>query len=395
LYFCPHPHTVKTIMELSNYESLSSIRSQRDAEKFSRGALTFIVGMQFGSEAKGSIVQHLAPGVSNAVRTGAVNAGHTIYHRGEMHIMRQLPAAWINPYTKLVIGAGALVSPDVLMKEIESCERILPIKDRLLIDRNAHIITQEQIVDESTQDLAERIGSTSSRGREGIGVAMADKVLRSARSIQAKGFEPLKQFTTNTSDYLNEQLEYGADVLVEGTQGYGLSIDHGEFPYVTSRNATVAALADSIGVQPDYYRTEVIGVTRTFPIRVAGNSGPFAIGSRELSWGEMRQVTGNPELPTERTTVTDLPRRIATFSDTQYVEACRVNRPTEIALTFADYLDRAVYKSDTIQDSNKVMSFVEHIEGLYGAPVTLVNTGPNATIDLDWTRSSRLRQMQS
>jgi adenylosuccinate synthase len=307
--------------------------------------------------------------------------------------MRQLPAAWTNPHTQLVIGAGALISPHVLLSEVEAYERILPIKNRLLIDQNAHIITKDQIIDESTQGLAERIGSTSSRGKEGIGVAMADKVLRSVRSIQAKDFSPLQQFTTNTSEYLNEQLENGADVLVEGTQGYGLSIDHGEFPYVTSRNATVAALADSIGVQPEFYQTNIIGVARTFPIRVAGNSGPFAKGSEELTWDEMRVITNNPELPTEHTTVTALPRRIATFSEVQYIEACRVNRPTEIALTFADYLDQAVFKSDTVANSHKIMSFIENLENLYEAPITLVNTGPDATIDFDWTRNSRLRQM--
>lgn len=380
---------------MDKYESLASIRSKRDTEKFSRGVLTFVVGMQFGSEAKGSIVQHPAPGVSNAVRTGAVNAGHTIYHNGEVHVMRQLPGAWTNPDTQLVIGAGAFISPKVLAKEIETIEKIVPIKNRLLIDRNAHIITEEQIVDESAQDLAERIGSTSSRGREGIGVAMADKVLRSARSIQAKNFDPLKQFVTNTVDYLNEQLESGVDVLVEGTQGYGLSIDHGEFPYTTSRNATVAALADSIGVQPEYYQANVIGVTRTFPIRVAGNSGPFAEGSDELTWDEMKRITGNPALQVEHTTVTGLPRRIATFSDAQYLEACRVNRPTEIALTFADYLDQAIYKSDAVENSYKVMSFIDHIEALYNAPVTLINTGPDSTIDLDWARHARLSQIAS
>src|SRR5215217_6924056 len=106
-------------MKPENLESLSSLRVKRDADKFSRGVLTFVVGLQFGSEAKGSIVQHLAPGVSNAVRTGSVNAGHTIYHQGEAHVMRQLPSAWINPNTQLIIGAGALISPHVLLNEIE------------------------------------------------------------------------------------------------------------------------------------------------------------------------------------------------------------------------------------------------------------------------------------
>ena len=374
-------------------ESLAEIRVRRNVEKFSRGVLTFIVGMQFGSEAKGSIVQYLSPLVSNAVRTGAVNAGHTTYHRGEPHVMRQLPAVWTNPHTQLIIGAGALVSPHVLQAEISKTERIVPIEHRLMIDRNAHVIIEDQILDEEKGDLAERIGSTSSRGREGIGVAMADKVLRSARSVQVKDFGPLKRYAVNTSDYLNEQLEMGADVLVEGTQGYGLSVDHGVIPNVTSRNATVAALADSIGVQPEYYHTDIIGVTRSYPIRVAGNSGPFAKGSEELTWDDMRQLTGNLELPVEKTTVTALPRRIATFSDSQYIEACRVNRPTEIALTFSDYIDQSVYKSGDVSESKRVMAFIDHLENLYDTPVTLVNTGPDSTIDFDWTRQSRLRQV--
>ena len=380
-------------MRPGDFETLSDIRSRRDIEKFSRGILTFVVGMQFGSEAKGSIVQHLAPGVSNTVRTGAVNAGHTIYHRGEPHVMRQLPGAWTNPHTRLILGAGALISPGVLQAEIARCEKTVPIKERLFVDGNAHIIVEDQILDEAKGDLAERIGSTSSRGREGIGVAMADKVLRSSRSIQARDFEPLKRFVTDTSDLLNTQLEFGEDVLVEGTQGFGLSIDHGAFPYTTSRNATVAALADSIGVQPEFYQTEIIGVARSYPIRVAGNSGPFAEGSEELSWDEMRSITGNDDLPVERTSVTGLPRRIATFSESQYVQACRVNRPTQIALTFADYIDKSVYNDSRIGRSQKIAGFIDRLESLYPAPVTLVNTGPTSTIDFDWHRSTRLRQM--
>lgn len=381
-------------MRPGNYESLSDIQTRRDVEKFARGVLTFVVGLQFGSESKGSVVQYLASGASNAVRTGAVNAGHTVYYEGDAHVMRQLPGAWINPNTNLVIGAGALISPSVLFEEIDKYEKLVPIKKRLLIDRHAHVITEESIVDESQGDLAERIGSTSSRGREGIGSAMAAKVLRSARCVQAKDFEPLKRYTTNTSEHLNDQLDKGIDVLVEGTQGFGLSIDYGEFPYVTSRNVTVSALADSIGVQPEYFQTNIIGVARTFPIRVAGNSGPFAEGSKELSWTQMRDLLGDKSLAVERTSVTNLPRRIATFSESQYVDACRVNRPTEIALTFADYLDKSAYMANDVGRSQAIMGFINHLEDLYPAPVTLVNTGPNSTIDFDWVRRSQLDRIR-
>lgn len=382
-------------MESIPYESLLNKRQERNVSRFKRGTVTFIVGMQYGSEAKGSIIQYLSPGVSNAVRTGAVNAGHTVYFHDKAEVMRQIPSAWMNPTTTLLLGAGALISPHVLFNEINRLERYVPIKKRLMIDAHAHVITEEQIVEEAKGDLAERIGSTSSRGREGIGVAMADKVLRSTRSIQAKDFSPLKEYIANTSEYLNNELEQGADVLVEGTQGFSLSIDHGDFPYVTSRNATVSALADSIGIQPEYFPTDIIGVVRSYPIRVAGNSGPFAEGSQELSWEEMRNRMGDTRLPIEKTSVTGLERRIATFSDSQYQAACRINRPTEIALTFADYIDQKSYNQSFIAPNSPIHSFIHHLEYLYDAPISLVNTGPRSTIDFDWTRSSRLDQIDT
>lgn len=379
---------------MNDFESFSDIRHRNKEAVNKRGLLTFVVGMQFGSEAKGSIINHLAPLTSIAVRTGAANAGHTIYHHGEPHVMRQLPAAWTNPYTELVIGPGALISPDVLLGEIERLDAIVPIKNRLRIDQHAHVITEEHIAEEAKGDLGERIGSTSSRGREGIGQAMAEKVLRSAKTLQVKNFAPLSDYAIDTVDYINSELEMGVDVLVEGTQGYGLSIDHGEYPYVTSRNATVSALADSIGVQTNHYRTNVIGVTRSYPIRVAGNSGPFAEGTEELTWDQMKVRLGNPDLPVEQTSVTKLPRRIGTFSDAQYVEACRVNRPDEIALTFADYIDPRMAGRDDIERSKKILGFIHKLESLYEAPVSLVNTGPRTTLDFDWYRRSMLDKVR-
>lgn len=372
--------------------SLSEIRQQDNMLRFSRGVLTFVVGMQFGSEAKGSIVNYLAPVTSIAVRTGAANAGHTIYHDGTPHVMRQLPASWTNPHTELVIGSGALISPDVLLDEIDRFETYIPIKNRLKIDANAHIITNDQIIDESKKDLSERIGSTSSRSHEGIGVAMADKVLRESRVVQAKDFDAFKPYIDDTVNYLNNQLDRGVDVLVEGTQGYGLSIDHGDFPYVTSRNVTVSALADSIGVNASHFRTNIIGVTRSYPIRVNGNSGPFASGSQEVSWDDMKNLSQNKHLKPEKTSVTGLQRRIATFSEEQYLAACKVNRPTEIALTFADYIDPDIYGRTEIS-SGRVLDFANKLESLYPAPVTLINTGPTTRVDFDYYRNRMLKKL--
>ncbi len=377
----------------SNIEgmSLAEINVLREEQRFDRGLLTFVIGLQYGSEAKGSIVNYLSPGIDLAVRTGAANAGHTLYYEGEAHVMRQLPAAWTNRHAKLAIGVGAIISPNILLSEIKSVEEKISIKDRLAIDPNAHVITEEQIVRESLTDLAERIGSTSVRSSEGIGVAIADKVLRKASCVQAKHVDSFKPYLTDTAELVNDTLDIGMPVLIEGTQGFGLSLDHGSFPYVTSRDTIVPALAASVGVSPHHYQTQVIGVARTYPIRVAGNSGPFAAGSKELTWDEVARRAGIPIGLEERTTVTKLLRRVANFSIEQYVRACRINRPTEIALTFADYLDWSIH--DTHELSPPVYDFIDNIEKAAGIPVTMVNTGPHATIDFDRYRSSMLRRM--
>ncbi len=369
---------------------LPEIRRLQNEQRYDAGLLTFVVGMQYGSEAKGSIVDYLAPGVDLAVRTGAANAGHTLYYEGDKHVMRQLPAAWSNPHAKLAIGVGAIISPRVLLDEIDAVERLVPVKDRLLIDPNAHVITEDQIVRESQTDLADRIGSTSARSSEGIGVATADKILRKATCIQAKDVDSFAPYLQDVAETVNDTLNAGSPVLIEGSQGFGLSLDHGQFPYVTSRDTTVSAIAASVGVSPHHYQTQVIGVTRTYPIRVAGTSGPFE-GSKELTWDEVSRRAGCDSRLEERTTVTNRLRRVATFSIDQYIRACKINRPTEIALTFADYLDWQVH--DKPELTEPVHDFINQIEYATGIPVTLVNTGPRTTIDFDTYRTNMLRRM--
>jgi adenylosuccinate synthase len=339
--------------------------------------LTFVVGLQYGSEAKGSITNYLAPGADLAIRTGAANAGHTFYYEGKAQIMRQLPAAWTNRYAELAIGIGAVISPTVLLREIENIERKLPIKHRLAIDPQAHVITEDQIIRESQSDLGYRIGSTSARAREGIGTATADKVLRLEGCVQAKDYPAFKPFLKDTVELVNATLDDGSSVLVEGSQGFGISLEHGHFPYVTSRDTTVSALAASIGVSPHHYRTRVVGVARSYPIRTNGNTGPFDEDSVELTWNEVAKRAASPEVFHERTTVTNQVRRIATFSMQGFLRACLVNRPTDIALTFADYIDWAIHNREEI--TKPVTTFIDELECAAGIPVTIVTTGP-ATI---------------
>lgn len=355
------------------------------------GRITVIVGMQYGSEGKGAITSYLAPGCSIGVRTGGANAGHTIYYKDQKFIMRQVPSVWVNPYAKLVIGRGAMISLDILLDEIEQIHKILPIKDRLFIDENAHVITKEQVWREKKTDLAKRIGSTSATSGEGIGAAMADKVLRKESCLRAKDVEWLKPYLCDTADMINEYLDNEELIILEGTQGFGLSLEHGQFPYVTSRDTGASALLASIGASPHHFDVQVIGVVRTYPIRVAGNSGPFGEDSEEITWEELTKRAGAKEPIIEITSVTNKIRRVATFSWSDFEKACMVNRPDEIALTFADYLDWRAHEKEKI--SRKVEEFIREIEQAALASVTLVKTGPKTIADFDWYRSSMLRKI--
>lgn len=362
---------------------------------FNRGQVFAVIGLNWGSEGKGSIAEYFAPLMSMGIRSGSANAGHTIYFDGQKFVMRQLPTTWINPYATLVVGRGSVISFDVLRQEVEHAEAYLPVRNRLYIDSKAHVITSSQIQREMLSDLGTRIGSTSARSREGIGEAMADKVLRSKDCVQAKDFPELQKLgmVCDTVDLINIALDGGQFVLLEGTQGFGLSIEHGEFPFVTSRDTTVTSLAASVGIATHDVKIHVIGVTRTYPIRVAGNSGPFADDCEELDWDELTRRTGATESLVEATTVTHLPRRIATFSESEFLRACQVNRPTEIALTFADYLDYSLHNKQ-YPESDQLEMFRMRLEYLTKtAPVTLIKTGPQVITDYDHYRSRMIEKV--
>ena len=359
--------------------------------KVEGGRIIPVVGMQYGSEGKGAVTTYLAPLIDIGVRVGASNAGHTIYFRGGKFIMRQVPAVWINPEVKLVIGRGAMISPDILLSEIDSISRHSEIKNRLFIDAYAHVINEQQIENESRTDLASRIGSTSATSREGIGMASADKVLRSDTCVLAKDFKLFQPYLADTVEILNRSLDNGRYVLLEGTQGFGLSLDHGNFPFVTSRDTSVSALIASTGLCGHNFETNVIGVARTYPIRVAGNSGPFGDDSEEVSWGVVTRAAGADTPIIEMTSVTGKVRRVATFSWKDFLRACDVNRPAEIALTFADYLDWGSHEKETL--STPVLDFIDRLEMMSGVHVTMVKTGPETMVDLENYRRSILRRI--
>ncbi len=345
-----------------------------------------LVGGQYGSEGKGLIAGHLANEFQAHVRVGAANAGHTVYtfdgSDWTKHVVQQIPcAAYANPFAVCFLGPGAQISPDILAREVRDNrawreERGHPDLE-LVVDYRAHVIQRNHVEREAASDLAERIGSTSTIAREGIGAAQAARVMRDDSCVQARRSPELCGIA-ETGDVVRE-LGYIEHAFLEGTQGYGLSLTTGDFPYVTSRNTTSAGLAADSGVAPNRIG-RVILVCRTYPIRVAGNSGPFARGSEEIIWDDLDV---DPE--SERTTVTKKIRRVATFSMPQVVEAAKVNGATEIALTFCDYLDPkcAGAQGEMYEPGpGPVKDLVDAIEYETGVLVRWLGTGPHHVVHL-------------
>lgn len=204
-----------------------------------------LVGAQFGSEGKGLILSKIAKDYQHHVRVGAANAGHTLYDAdGEKHVMQQLPcAAYANPDANLYIGPGALISQNILMKEIDLLRRWRRDKGlepkSIYIDYRAHVIQDVHILTEQATKLAHRIGSTSTIAREGVGAAQASRVMRSESCVMAGDAVWAPDDSVVLVD-VPRMLSKVGSILLEGTQGTGLSLTTGFFPYVTSRNTTAA-----------------------------------------------------------------------------------------------------------------------------------------------------------
>lgn len=360
--------------------------------------ITALVGGQFGSEGKGAIAAHLASQYNVHVRVGAANAGHTAYScfedgKWEKHVMQQLPcAAYCNPRAALVLGAGAMISKEILLGEIEKNVAWRRRKGfpelHLMVDERAHTITDQQKADEQDWDLEQSIGSTSTIAKEGIGAAQAARAARVYyRTIEqedAEGWSAqlppgCRVEVVDTVEYLHEMRAWGAYILLEGTQGTSLSNTTGFYPYVTSRNVTATGLAADVGFGPRDLE-HVIMVCRSYPIRVAGNSGPFWSDSAEIDWADI-----GIDSDLERTTVTKKVRRVATMSYKQLRYNARLNSATRLALTFADYLNPEFALAEPTghvtqaQTDNwdGIAEVMRQMERCTGLPVSLVGVGPH------------------
>ncbi|MBI2916790.1 MAG: adenylosuccinate synthetase [Chloroflexi bacterium] len=331
-------------------------------------SVTVVVGGQFGGEGKGKICAHLALAgdVDFMVRCGGPNSGHTVHLGDIRYQLRQVPAGFVNPRTRLLLAAGALIDPRVFLREVELCG----LRDsRVGIDGNAGVIEESDVEAEQALALRERLGSTGT----GVGSAVSRRVLRDPGFRLAKDVPELRPFTTCVRDELVAAVERGCTIVVEGTQGFGLSLYHAsEWPYRTSRDTTAHSFLGEVGLGVREF--EVIMAIRTYPIRVGGNSGPL-LG--EITWEELRRRSGYPFEIAEYTTTTGRLRRVAEFNWDVVEQAVAANAPSCLALHGADYLDYRNKSATSFQQlTSDTLRFIRQLEDRLGVPVRFIGTGP-------------------
>lgn len=319
--------------------------------------LTTVVDLQFGSTGKGNIAVHLAhyQKCTAAVTAWMPNAGHTAYYLGTKFVHSMLASSAVIPYMeRIYIGPGSAIDIVKLQREymnvVEFREQHGMAPIHLFIHEHAAICSPRDAAAEKHLGLS-NIGST----QKGSMAAVDRKRLRDETQISVARQSTLVPMTDERSagdnvlpmmpahipyaqvishrEYI-ERLALETEVIVEGSQGYSLGLDHGFWPYVTSRNCTVTSTWDACAIPLDMTHHRVnVGVARTYPIRVAnqtGSSGPGYPDQEETSW----EALG---LEPELTTVTQLPRRVFTFSHMQIEEALAMSDINHMALTFVDY----------------------------------------------------------
>ncbi len=296
--------------------------------------VSIVVGGQYGSEGKGKVAHYFAKeqGATCAVRCGGPNSGHTVVVNETPYIFQHLPTASIIPSVKNFLCAGSYIHIKTLQNEIAKIN--LP-QDKLFIDEHAVIINDNHKELESQEKLTARIGSTGC----GLGAAVMARIQRREDIVLAKDVRELQPYICNVASKLREALSQNERIIIEGTQGFGLSVLHSpHYPYATSRDTTAAGFLSECGLSP-LDVDDIILVIRAFPIRVAGNSGPL---DNETTWEAIQHAGKHATDLTELTTVTKRPRRVAHFSPDIVLKAIESNHPTKIVLNHIDLFETGV-----------------------------------------------------
>ncbi|MCX6146637.1 MAG: adenylosuccinate synthase [Candidatus Kapabacteria bacterium] len=333
-------------------------------------SVTLIVGAQWGDEGKGKIVDLLSNDAEIVARyQGGANAGHTIVISGKQYILHLIPSGILNAGVKCVIGNGVVIDPAALMNEIQMLkDHGIDVTDRLFISHRAHLIMPyHKKLDEARENAGNAIGTT---GR-GIGPSYIDKSKRTGIRIvdllDRKSFEEklranikehnelltkiyghseldveeivetylafdkaIDPYVTDTTLLLNQAIQEGKNVIVEGAQGAMLDLDHGTYPFVTSSNPTSGGACTGLGIPPTAIN-DVIGIVKAYATRV-GN-GPFPT-ELDDDMGEYLRATGH-----EFGATTGRKRRCGWLDLFALKYSVMVNGINKIALTKLDVLD--------------------------------------------------------
>lgn len=383
-----------------------------------------VVGLQWGDEGKGKIVDLLAPSYDIVARfQGGPNAGHTLKSNGTTHVLHSIPSGVFHPNIKNVIGNGVVIDPVLLKKEIEDLSEVgIDVKSNLLISKKAHLILPTHILLDKAHD---KVGTT----HKGIGPAYTDKTARNGLRVgdllygdwrteyqdnvtthgnillmdeqttkeyldlEERWLDSIRFLLTlqiiNTEYYLNESIAAGKYVLAEGAQGSLLDVDFGSYPYVTSSNTISAAACVGLGIPPTRING-IVGVFKSYCTRV-GN-GPFPTEVDDELAEKIRTI-GN-----EFGATTGRPRRIGWLDIPALRYAIMLSGVTELAMMKPDVLsDFDTIKVCTGYDEQATMyqefeswkgplgkelpeqlkEYINYIELQVGVPIRVVSIGPD------------------
>jgi adenylosuccinate synthase len=329
---------------------------------------TVIAGGFWGDEGKGKIISYLAlkDKLDVCVRTGSVNAAHTVWYRGKRYALHMVPAAFLHEKCRLLISAGANVHVAKFLEEVEATN----VKNRIGIDYQASIIEEKHSTQDKSSVHLKGLGTTG----WGVGPAIEERVRRTAKV--AKDIPELQSYLTDVATEVNNAIDASKKVLLEGTQGLMLSLFYGTYPYVTGRDTSASAICSEAGVGPTKV-DNVLVVFKAFMTRVGTGPLPGELTKEEASkrgWFETAAGTGRD-------------RRSAPFNFELAKKAVMVNGATQTALTKLDVLYpecKGVRECDKLPKEAK--QFINEIEKQTGIPVVLIGTGPEALDIIDRRR---------
>jgi len=355
---------------------------------------TCVVGLQWGDEAKGKLVDILTEQHEIVVRyAGGANAGHTVVSDGQTWKLSLIPSGILRNGVACVVTGGVVLDPAAVIKEIDGLEsRGVTIAGKLLVSDRAHVVFPWHVAEDKLLDGSlsggEPIGTT---GR-GIGPCYRDKVGRSLAirlgdlyrpefpaqlahitALKAKLLgvefdvaaireqyrqyaERLRPFVCDTTSYLLDAVEAGRKVLFEGAQGALLDVDHGTYPFVTSSNSSGVGISNGSGV-PGRWIERVIGVVKAYSTRVGGGPMPT---EQDNAVGQRIRDRGN-----EFGTVTRRPRRCGWFDAVAARYTARLSGVDELAVMLLDVLsgfDELAICSAYMIDGRRVTQFPSHID---------------------------------